>query len=42
MLFNIPTPAQNAIIEVVPLEIKGKGRPVGGIEPETTAIFIIT
>lgn len=42
MLFKIPTPAQNAIIDVVPLEIKGNGRPVGGIDPDTTAILITT
>lgn len=39
MLRHIPMPAINTITEVPPLEINGRGSPVGGIDPVTTAIL---
>ena len=37
MFKQIPIPAMKTMTEVPPLDINGRGRPVGGIEPVTTA-----
>ena len=39
MFKHIPTPAINIITLVPPELIKGRGKPVGGIQPVTTAIL---
>ena len=38
----MPTPPIKTIKELDPELINGKGRPVGGIEPVTTAMFTST
>ena len=37
MLRHTPTPAINIMTDVPPLEMNGRGSPVGGIEPVTTS-----
>ena len=37
---SIPTAPRKAINDVLPALINGKGKPVGGIEPVTTAMLI--
>ena len=40
ILSTTPKALINTISELEPALIKGKGKPVGGIEPVTTAMFI--
>ena len=41
MLKRIPISAIKIIMEVLPLDTNGKGKPVGGILPVTTRAFTI-
>ena len=41
-LYSTPNAARKIIIEVLPAEISGRGRPVGGMLPVTTRALIVT